>query len=288
VITQVRQDHPELAVRALCRLLGVSRAWYYAAQQHPAPPAARETATALRTAIEDVILEFPGYGYRRVTKALARQGWSVNHKRVLRIMREEALLCQLQRQWLPTTDSRHPHRRYPNLLKGRELSGLNQGWIADITYVRLPGQFVYVAALLDAYSRRCVGWALSREINTALTLAALEMALAARPVVPGWIHHSDQGVQYASSAYIARLEQAGAQISMAARGCPTENAQAERFFRTLKYEEIYLKHYRTYDEAEANLREFIETVYNTKRLHSRLGYVPPSEFEAALAPMVRM
>jgi putative transposase len=287
VITQVRQEHPELSVRALCRLLGVNRAWYYAVQQRGAPTAP-ETATALRAAIEDLILEFPGYGYRRVTKALARQGWVVNHKRVLRSMREEALLCQLKRQWTPTTDSRHAHRRYPNLLKGRELTGLNQGWIADITYVRLPAHFIYLAAVLDAYSRRCVGWALSREITTALTLAALEMGLGQRAVQPGWIHHSDQGVQYASSAYIDRLEQAGAQISMAARGCPTENAQAERFFRTLKYEEIYLKHYQTYEEAEANLREFIETVYNTKRLHSRLGYVPPSEFEAALALAVRM
>jgi transposase InsO family protein len=287
VITQARHDHPELSVRALCRLLDVNRAWYYAAAPRSVP-AALETATALRAAIEAVILEFPGYGYRRVTKALARQGWVVKHKRVLRIMREEALLCQLRRQWTPTTDSRHAHRRYSNLLQGRELTGLNQGWIADITYVRLPAQFVYVAAVLDANSRRCVGWVLSREIPTTLTLAALEMALGQRTVQPGWIHHSDQGVQYASTAYIERLEQAGAQISMAARGCPTENAQAERFFRTLKYEEIYLKHYQTYEEAEANLREFIETVYNTKRLHSRLGYVPPSEFEAALAPGVRM
>jgi transposase InsO family protein len=188
----MRQEHPELSVRALCHLLEVSRAWYYAAQRRAAPAPA-PTPTALRDAIEDVILEFPGYGYRRVTKALARQGGTVNHKRVLRIMRGEALLCQLQRQWTTTTDSRHTHRRYPNLLKERELTGLNQGWIADITYVRLPTQFVYLAAGLDAYSRRCVGWALSREITTRLTLAALEMALRQRAVQPGWIHHSDQG-----------------------------------------------------------------------------------------------
>jgi len=283
-MSSLQQEFPSLSVRQLCTLLGVSRSWVY---ERAHAPTQAERDVALRNAIEQIVLEFPGYGYRRVTAELHRRHWAVNHKRVLRIMRDEALLCQLARQWTPTTDSRHTHRRYPNLLKERELTGLNQGWIADITYVRLPTQFVYLAAVLDAYSRRCVGWALSREITTGLTLAALEQALGQRAVQPGWIHHSDQGVQYASSAYIERLEQAGAQISMAARGCPTENARAERFFRTLKYEEIYLKHYQTYEEAEANLREFIETVYNTKRLHSRLGYVPPSEFEAALVAAVR-
>jgi transposase InsO family protein len=287
VISQVRQEQPTTSVRALCRLLGINRAWYYAAQRRPPPPP-DETATALRAAIEEIILEFPGYGYRRVTKALARAGWAVNHKRVWRVMQQEALLCHLKRAWVPTTDSRHSLRRYPNLLKAEPATHINAAFVADITYIRLPSQFIYLASLLDSYSRRCVGWALGDALSADLPLAALEMALGRRAVQPGWIHHSDQGVQYASSTYIERLEQAGARISMAAPGCPYENAQAERFFRTLKYEEVYLKHYRTFAEAETNLREFIETVYNTKRLHSSLGYVPPSEFEAALAPAVRM
>jgi transposase InsO family protein len=282
VISHVRQEHPTLSIRTLCRWLGVTRAWYYAAQHRPL--AADESATALRAAIEEIILEFPGYGYRRVTKALARAGWTVNHKRVWRVMQQEALLCHLKRAWVPTTDSRHHLRRYPNLLKAAPATQINAAFVADITYIRLPTQFIYLASLLDSYSRRCVGWALSNELRTALPLAALEMALASRAVQPGWIHHSDQGVQYASAAYVERLEQAGARISMAATGCPYENAQAERFFRTLKYEEVYLKHYETFADAETNLREFIETVYNTKRIHSSLGYVPPSEFEAALVP----
>jgi transposase InsO family protein len=282
VITEAHHPQPALPVRYLCRVLGVNRAWYYVAQ-HSLPAGRDHSTTTVRDAIEAVILEFPGYGYRRVTHALARQGWHINHKRVLRIMREEALLCRLKRHWTPTTDARHTQRRYPNLLKEQPVTELNQVWIADITYIRLPEGFVYLASLLDAYSRRCVGWALSRELTTSLPLAALEQALAQRVVAPGWIHHSDQGVQYASIAYVARLQAADAQISMAASGCPYENAQAERFFRTLKYEEVYLKQYQSFSEAEANLREFIEVVYNTKRLHSRLGYVPPSEFEAAQA-----
>jgi putative transposase len=282
VIHEAHQQQPALAVRYLCRVLDVNRAWYYAAQQRSPAPGAT-TTLALREAIEAIILDFPGYGYRRVTYALARQGWHVNHKRVLQIMREEALLCRLKRQWTPTTDARHAQRRYPNLLKEQTVTALNQAWLADITYIRLPEGFVYLASVLDAYSRRCVGWALSREMTTALPLAALEQALAQRPLASGWIHHSDQGVQYASSAYVDRLHAAGAQISMAATGCPYENAQAERFFRTLKYEEVYLKQYQSLAEAEANLGEFIEVVYNTKRLHSSIGYVPPSEFEAAQA-----
>ena len=225
-------------------------------------------------------MEFPGYGYRRVTAALRREGWSVNHKRVLRIMREESLLCQLKRRFVPTTDSAHSLKRYPNLVEDTRIDGLDQVWIADITYVRLPTTFCYLAAILDAYSRRCVGWHLSRFIDTGLTLSALEMALWSRRPAVGLIHHSDQGVQYASSEYVLRLEQAGARISMAAVGNPYENAQVESFFRTLKLEEIYLKDYRDFEEAHANIGGFIEEVYNEKRLHSSLGYLPPVEFEA--------
>jgi transposase InsO family protein len=236
---------------------------------------------ALRDAIEEIVLAFPGYGYRRVTHALARDGWLVNHKRVLRIMREEALLCQLKRRFVPTTDSQHGFRRYPNRIKELVIERLDQVWVADITYIRLPTAFCYLAAILDACSRRCVGWELSQWIDTALALAALERALWTRRPQPGLIHHSDQGVQYASHDYVNRLEAAGIEISMAGKGNPYENAQAERFFRTLKEEEVYLKEYRTFEEARANIGSFIEDVYNVKRLRSALGYRPPSEFEAA-------
>ena len=221
------------------------------------------------------MLEFAGYGYRRVTAALRRAGWTVNHKRVLRIMREESLLCQLKRRFVPTTHSADT----PNLIKDIKIDRLDQAWISDITYLRVPTTFCYLAAILDAYSRRCVGWHLSRWIDTSLTLCALEMALDSRRPDPGLIHHSDQGVQYASSEYVLRLAETGAQISMAAVGNPYENAQVESFFRTLKLEEVYIKDYRDFEEAEENIAEFIEEVYNKKRLHSSLGYLPPVEFE---------
>ncbi len=278
MIEQVREEHPEMSIESLCGLMGLSRSWYYAR-----PMAAERKArkdVELRDAIERIVLEFPGYGYRRVTAALRREGWRVNHKRVLRIMREESLLCQLKRRFVPTTDSAHAFARYPNLIKDFEVDGLNQVWISDITYVRLPTSFCYLAAILDAYSRRCVGWHLSRQIDTRLTLVALEMALASRRPDPGLIHHSDQGVQYASSEYVLRLEESGALISMAAVGNPYENAKVESFFGTLKMEEVYIKDYRDFEEAEENIGEFIEEVYNQKRLHSSLGYLPPVEFEA--------
>lgn len=211
----------------------------------------------------------------------------MNHKRVLRVMREESLLCRLQRRFVVTTDSTHPFGRYPNLIENIEIDGLDQVWISDITYVRLPTTFCYLAAILDAYSRRCVGWHLGRFIDTRLTLSALEMALASRQPGSGLIHHSDQGVQYASSEYVERLEETGARISMASVGNPYENAQAESFFRTLKLEEVYLKDYRGFEEARENIGEFIEEVYNEKRLHSSLGYLPPVEFEAMHALKVR-
>lgn len=280
MITQAHQEHPELSIRRLCELFGVGRTWYYT---YPSPEEVTSREVALRDAIERIVLEFPGYGYRRVTKALQRAGWTVNHKRVLRIMREESLLCQLKRRFVTTTDSRHGRPVYPNLIRDLRVSRLDQVWVADITYIRLPTAFVYLACLLDAFSRRCIGWCLSRSIDTRLTLGALEMALASRHPGPGLIHHSDRGVQYASGDYVERLERAGIQISMAATGNPYENAQVESFFRTLKVEEVYLNEYRTFAEAETNIERFIEEVYNQKRLHSSLGYLPPVEFEAAYA-----
>lgn len=276
----VHAEYPRLSIRTLCRWLGLSRSWYYASRGR-AKPAAHDVE--LRDAIERIVLDFPGYGYRRVTQALRRAGWPVNHKRVVHVMREEALLCQLKRHFVVTTDSAHGYRTYPNLVAGATLDRLDQAWVADITYIRLPTTFVYLACLLDAFSRRCIGWKLSRQIDTQLTLAALEMAIDRRQPRRGLIHHSDRGVQYASTDYVSRLEEIGVRVSMSATGNPYDNAKAESFFKTLKREEVYLKDYQTFAEAEANLGQFIEAVYNTKRLHSSLGYRPPAEFEAAYA-----
>ena len=278
MVRQVHQQDPAHSIRHLCSLLEVNRAWYYASQQEQT---GGDPDVDLRDVIEQLVLEFPGYAYRRVTHALKRMGWQVNHKRVLRVMREESLLCQLKRRFVPTTDSHHHYQVYPNLLATLELTAPNQAWVGDITYIRLPSCFVYLACLLDAYSRRCVGWKLSRLIDTNPAVGALDMALATRRILPGLIHYSDRGVQYASTAYVERLLSVQAQISMSAVGSPYENAKAESFFKTLKREEVYLNQYQTFAEAEANIAQFIKGVYNTKRLHSSLGYVPPVEFEEA-------
>jgi putative transposase len=270
-----------ISIRHLCELLAVNRAWYYAKHHATAESSKRAEAVALRDAIEQLILEFPGYGYRRVTHALKRAGWKVNHKRVHRVMREESLLCHLKQHFVHTTDSRHPYPVYPNLVTGRTPDAPDVIWVADLTYIRLRSEFVYLAAILDASSRRCVGWNLARRLDTNLALGALEEALATREVKTGLIHHSDRGVQYASDAYTERLLSMGVQISMSAKGNAYDNAKAESFFKTLKQEEVYLKQYQTFQEARNNIGQFIDEVYNAKRLHSRLGYVPPIEFEAA-------
>jgi len=279
MIRLAHQEHPELSILHLCDLHGVSRSWYYE-QNTRAEHSEREIA--LRDQIETIILEFPGYGYRRVTHALARQGWSINHKRVLRIMQEESLLCHLKKKFVvTTTNSRHGFPVYPNMLAEATLSAPDQAWVADFTYIRLRSAFVYLACILDAFSRRCVGWHLSREMTTQLTRSALHHAIVERQPKPGLIHHSDRGVQYASREYVEQLQEIGAQISMSAVGNPYDNAKAESFFKTLKQEEVYLKEYDSFTDAEQNLAVFIEQVYNEKRLHSSLGYVPPAEFEAA-------
>jgi putative transposase len=286
MIRQLHAEQPTIPLRQLCTLFAVSRSWYYAA---PSAAATRRAHAAdVRDAIEALTREFPGYGYRRVTHALRRAGWQVNHKRVARIMRQEGLLCQLGRHFtVATTDSAHGYRTYPNLLADAVLDGLDQAWVADITYIRLPSTFVYLACVLDAFSRRCVGWHLSRRIDAALTLAALDHALAQRHPAAGWIHHSDRGVQYACAAYVERLTAAGARLSMAAQGNPYDNAKAESFFKTLKREEVDLNDYETVADAHANIGHFIDDVYNRKRLHSSLGYRPPLEFEALHSPPSR-
>jgi putative transposase len=282
MITLAHQEHPDLSILSLCELLDVSRSWYYE-RDDQADPDPEEIA--LRDEIERIILEFAGYGYRRVTHELVRRGWHVNHKRVLRIMREESLLCQIKKRFVLTTNSRHGFPVYPNVLADVTLLAPDQAWVADFTYIRLRSAFVYLACILDAYSRRCVGWHLSREMNTQMTSHALQQAIGERHPQPGLIHHSDRGVQYASYEYIEQLHDIGACISMSAVGNPYDNAKAESFFKTLKQEEVYLKEYNSFADAQQNLTLFIEKVYNEKRLHSSLGYLPPAEFEAAYTPV---
>jgi putative transposase len=236
----------------------------------------------LRGKIEAICLEYPRYGYRRVTEELKREGLRANHKKVLRMMRESDLLCRVRHRWVKTTDSRHRFRRYPNLIKGMAITRLNQVWLSDITYIRIRTGFVYLAAILDAYSRKVIGYAVSGGLDTSLTLEALERAVARRQIGPGVIHHSDQGVQYASGEYADELKRHGFLISMARTGNPYENATMESFFKTLKHEEVNLCQYETYQDVITRLPYFLEDVYNHKRLHSALGYRPPDEFEEEL------
>ena len=233
----------------------------------------------LRDRMEQLALRFPRYGYRRMTAQLRRDGLKVNHKRVLRIMRESDLLCKKRRGFVSTTDSDHAHRVYPNLYRNRVPTTINRVWVADITYIRLATDFVYLAAVLDACSRKVVGWSLSRRIDADLTCAALKMAITSRRPLPGCIHHSDRGVQYAAGPYTGLLKDHGLRISMSRKGNPYDNAQAESFFKTLKSEEVYLMEYHSMREVKERLDEFIDQVYNKERLHSALGYVSPVEFE---------
>ena len=263
----------------MCAWAGVSRAGFY---RVPWASCVAKADMELRDAMQRIALEFPSYGWPRMTAELQRRGWAVNHKRVYRLMREDNLLCLGKRKFIVTTDSDHPLPIYPNLAAGMKLSGLNQLWVADITYIRLLVEFVYLAVILDAFSRGEVGWALGRTLEGELTLAALHMAVQRRRPAPGLVHHSDRGVQYAAKDYIAVLKKHGIEISMSRRGTPWDNAICESFIKTLKYEEVYREDYRDFEEAYAGIEHFIEVVYNEKRLHSALGYRPPAEFEQSL------
>ena len=260
--------------------MGLARSTYYYRSRQKSIGAKKEAAD-LRDRIERIVVEFARYGYRRVTHQLRREGWKVNHKRVARLMREQSLQCQIKRRWVKTTDSEHGYRVYPNLLKGLEVGGRNQVWVADITYIRILTGFLYLAVVLDLFSRKVIGWALSEQIDAELTLAGLRMALAERGAVKGCIHHSDRGVQYACHAYVAELEAAGMRISMARKGNPYDNAAAESFMKTLKCEEVYLWDYHSLEDVKHRIPYFLQQVYNQKRLHSALGYVTPEEFEQA-------
>ena len=227
-------------------------------------PDKMQKETVLRGKIEAICLQFPRYGYRRVTAQLKRDGIQVNHKKVLWLMRESDLLCRVRRRRVKTTNSRHRFPRYPNLIKGMVISNLNQVWLSDITYIRIRTGFIYLAAILDAFSRKVIGYAVSTTLDTTLTLKALKMAIAARKPGPGIIHHSDQGVQYASSEYVEGLRRHGFLISMASTGNVYENAMMESFFKTLKHEEVYLCEYETYQDVVTRLPYFIEEVYNNQ------------------------
>lgn len=275
------QMQGSLDVRRLCALAGVSRAGFYRYRQEQAP--ARADAE-LRDMIQSLSLKHRHYGYRRITAQLHRDGVPVNAKRVLRLMREDNLLCMRTRPYVPrTTDSRHGYRILPNLVRGLVPSGIDQIWVADITYVRLVEAFVYLAVILDAFSRRVIGWALDDHLEARLALHALDMAIAARkPQAGSLIHHSDRGVQYACSDYANRLDSQGIRISMSGVANPYDNAKAESFMKTLKAEEVNGKSYTTLDHARRDIAIFLETTYNRERLHSALGYQPPVEFETGL------
>lgn len=272
-------DHAD--VQRLCRLGGVSRAGYYRRQDACAP--ARADAD-LRDEIQTLCLAHRHDGYRRIAARLRRAGALVNAKRVLRLMREDNLLCLRQSPFVPrTTNSAHGFSIVPNLVRGLQPTGLDQIWVADITYIRLSECFVYLAVVLDAFSRKVVGWALDGHIEARLAIAALDMAIAARdPPAGRLIHHSDRGVQYACADYAARLRECGVAASMSRLANPYDNAKAESFMKTLKTEEVNGRAYRNLEEARRDVGAFIEKIYNADRLHSALGYKPPVEFEAEL------
>jgi len=273
-------DEPAVTVERMTKLAGVSRSSFYRFDPKAKP---HRPDIELRDAMQKIALEFPAYGWRRMQRELQDRGWHVNHKKVKRLMREDNLLCLRRRKFVVTTDSAHAMTVYPNLARNMMLTDIDQLWVADITYIRLEEDFVYLAVILDAFSRRVIGWAMDRTLEAELALQALRMALRRRAAGPGLVHHSDRGVQYACNDYTDLLGQQGIQISMSRKGNPYDNAKAESFMKTLKYEEVYRSEYRDLAEAVSSIGEFLDKVYNQKRLHSALGYLSPVRFEAQMA-----
>jgi putative transposase len=271
----------ELAIERMVELARVSRASFYRFGG-TAKPVGRDDMD-LRDAIQRLALEWPAYGRRRITQELRRRGWTVNSKRVHRLMREDNLLCVRKRKFVVTTDSNHGRKIYPNRTRGMVVTGVDQLWVADITYIRLQDEFIFLAVILDAHSRRVIGWALDRTIEDDLALGALRMALSQRQVEPGLVHHSDRGSQYASGDYTDLLRHNSIEISMSRKANPWDNAACESFMKTLKYEEVHRNEYRDLEEARREIGTFLEKIYNHQRLHSALGYLPPAEFESNLA-----
>lgn len=269
-----------LPISDATRLLGVSKSGYYKWLRKSCSDSI-QAEIKIRDELQKIAIEFPRYGYRRMTIELNNRGYHVNHKKVLRLMREDNLLC-VKRHFKPlTTDSNHDYRVYPNLMKKLTIVRPNQVWASDITYIQLTDEFVYLAVMLDLFTRKCIGWQLGRHIDTQLTLSALKQALKQRwnPGLQDPIHHSDQGVQYASNVYVDCLKGHNFKISMSGKGNPYDNAFVESFIKTLKYEEVYLNEYDTFSDALENIGRFIDDVYNKKRLHSSLGYKSPDDFE---------
>lgn len=268
-----------LSLQRMVKLGRVSRSGFYRFQTAEPSP---DRDMDLRDAIQRIALEWTSYGRPRITQELRRRGWRVNPKRVYRLMREDNLLCVRKRKFVVTTDSNHGRKVYPNLAQDMILTGTDQLWRADITYIRLRDEFVFLAVILDAYSRRVIGWALGRTLEDELPLAALRMALSRRNVQLGLVHHSDRGSQYASNEYTDLLKAHQIAISMSRKANPWDNAACESFMKTLKYEEVLRNEYRDLAEARTSIRQFLEKIYNQKRLHSALGYLPPAEFERNL------
>jgi transposase InsO family protein len=266
-----------LTIDRMVKLGRVSRSGFYRFDENAEP--GPDPHMDLRDDIQRIAVAWPSYGRPRITAELRHQGWTVNPKLVYRLMGEDNLLCVRKRKFVVTTDSNHTRRIYPNLARDMILTATDQLWRADITYIRLRDEFVFLAVILDAYSRRVIGWALDRTMEDSLTLTALRMALSRRIVQAGLVHHSDRGSQYASNDYTDLLKANGIFVSMSRKGNPWDNAACESFIKTLKYEEVLRNEYRDLADARASIREFLEKVYNQKRLHSALGYLPPAEFE---------
>jgi len=282
IIKQQLDSDTFLPISNAIRTLNVGKSGYYEWLQKPdSDPDSVRVEMRIKDEMQKIAIEFPRYGYRRMTIDLHNRGYHVNHKKILRLMQEDNLLC-VKKHFKPlTTDSNHNHKVYPNMIKNREIKQPNQVWASDITYIQLADEFVYLAVMLDLFTRRCIGWQLGRHIDTQLTLSALDQALKHRwnPDLPGIIHHSDRGVQYASNLYVDRLKEHNFRISMSRKGNPYDNAFVESFIKTLKYEEVYLNEYETFSDALENIGRFIDDVYNKKRLHSSLGYKSPEAFE---------